>query len=195
MIVIDPRRTETADLADFFLQVRPGTDAFVLSAMLGVLVQEDLVDSDFLRNTASLGSGGALWATGAEVVATAGEVHDNHAGRDGGAFALFGGGSLTLYDTLLTGNHADDDGGAVHADATDRLDLLRVVAHGNDAGADVPGEVIVRGPHIMLGYWNRPEATAESIKDGWLHTGDVAVMDADGYVYIQDRIKDMTDET
>ncbi len=62
---------------------------------------------------------------------------------------------------------------------------------GNDASADVPGQVIVRGPHIMLGYWNRPEATTESIVDGWLHTGDVAVMDADGFVYIQDRIKDM----
>ena len=48
MIVIDPRRTETAELADIFLQVRPGTDAFVLAAMLAVLVQEDLVDGEFL---------------------------------------------------------------------------------------------------------------------------------------------------
>ena len=70
-------------------------------------------------------------------------------------------------------------------------DVRVVDDDGNDAGADVPGEVIVRGPHIMLGYWNRPEATAETIIDGWLHTGDVAVMDADGFVYIQDRIKDM----
>ncbi|MEZ5599434.1 MAG: AMP-binding protein, partial [Pseudomonadales bacterium] len=53
------------------------------------------------------------------------------------------------------------------------------------------GEVLVRGPHIMLEYLNRPEATAESIRDGWLHTGDVAVMDAEGFVFIQDRIKDM----
>jgi formate dehydrogenase len=56
MIVIDPRRTETADLADYFLQVRPGTDAFVLSALLGVLVQEDLIDRDFLAAHASDGS-------------------------------------------------------------------------------------------------------------------------------------------
>ena len=54
MIVIDPRRTETADLADHFLQVRPGTDAFLLAAMLGVLVQEDLIDHDFLdRHTST----------------------------------------------------------------------------------------------------------------------------------------------
>jgi len=51
--------------------------------------------------------------------------------------------------------------------------------------------VLVRGPHIMLGYWNREDATAETIVDGWLRTGDVAMVDADGYIYIQDRIKDM----
>jgi O-succinylbenzoate-CoA ligase len=69
---------------------------------------------------------------------------------------------------------------------------VRVV---NEAGFDVvpgePGEVIVRGRHIMLEYWNRPEATAETIRDGWLYSGDVAVMDKEGFVYIQDRTKDM----
>ncbi len=59
MIVLDPRRTETADLADYFLQVRPGTDAFALAAMLAVLVQEDLVDRDFLAEHA--GDGGPLF--------------------------------------------------------------------------------------------------------------------------------------
>ena len=53
------------------------------------------------------------------------------------------------------------------------------------------GEVRVRGPHVMKGYWNRPEATAEAIRDGWLHTGDLATTDKEGFVYIQDRIKDM----
>lgn len=53
------------------------------------------------------------------------------------------------------------------------------------------GEVLVAGDHIMLGYWNRPDATAESLRDGWLHTGDVGEMDADGFIYIRDRVKDM----
>jgi acyl-CoA synthetase (AMP-forming)/AMP-acid ligase II len=53
------------------------------------------------------------------------------------------------------------------------------------------GEVLVTGPHIMKGYWNRPDATAEAIRDGWLHTGDLATVDKEGFVYIQDRIKDM----
>ena len=53
------------------------------------------------------------------------------------------------------------------------------------------GEIVARGPQLMRGYWNRPEATAETLRDGWLHTGDAATMDEEGYVYIQDRVKDM----
>ncbi len=70
-------------------------------------------------------------------------------------------------------------------------DVRIVDAQGVDADAGVPGEILIRGRHVMAGYWHRPEATAETIVDGWLHTGDVAVRDADGFVYIQDRIKDM----
>ena len=69
---------------------------------------------------------------------------------------------------------------------------VRVV---NEAGADVApgeaGEVIIRGKHIMTEYWNQPEATAAAIRDGWFYSGDGATIDADGFVYIQDRIKDM----
>ncbi|HEX4107152.1 MAG TPA: long-chain fatty acid--CoA ligase [Solirubrobacteraceae bacterium] len=53
------------------------------------------------------------------------------------------------------------------------------------------GEICVRGPTVMKGYWNRPQATAETIVDGWLHTGDVAYRDEDGVIYIADRVKDM----
>jgi long-chain acyl-CoA synthetase len=54
-----------------------------------------------------------------------------------------------------------------------------------------PGELVVKGPQIMQGYWNRPDADDDSFVDGWLRTGDVAVIDADGYVRIVDRLKDM----
>ena len=70
-------------------------------------------------------------------------------------------------------------------------DIKIVRPDGTECDPDEGGEVLVRGPHVMQEYWNRPEATAETIVDGWLHTGDVAVTDADGFVYIQDRIKDM----
>ncbi len=55
----------------------------------------------------------------------------------------------------------------------------------------VTGELWVKGPNVTPGYWNRPDATAEAITDGWLHTGDAARRDADGYYYIIDRWKDM----
>ncbi|MFI6512831.1 class I adenylate-forming enzyme family protein [Streptosporangium sp. NPDC050855] len=53
------------------------------------------------------------------------------------------------------------------------------------------GELCMRGPNVILGYWNRPEATAETFVDGWLHTGDLARMDEEGFVFIVDRAKDM----
>ena len=69
---------------------------------------------------------------------------------------------------------------------------LRIVA---DDGADVPqgqvGELLIRGPHVTPGYWNRPEETARTIVDGWLHTGDLATQDNEGFYYIVDRKKDM----
>ncbi|CAG7629006.1 Long-chain-fatty-acid--CoA ligase [Paenibacillus solanacearum] len=64
-----------------------------------------------------------------------------------------------------------------------------------DTGEDIPageiGELIVRGPQVMRGYWNRPEETARTLKDGWLYTGDMARMDEDGFFYILDRRKDL----
>lgn len=54
-----------------------------------------------------------------------------------------------------------------------------------------PGELIIKGPQVMKGYWNRPDENAKTLVDGWLHTGDIAKMDEDGYVYIVDREKDL----
>jgi len=62
---------------------------------------------------------------------------------------------------------------------------------GRVAADGVPGEVCVRGPNVMQGYLNRPEATAETLREGWLHTGDVGYRDADGYIFLVDRKKDM----
>jgi fatty-acyl-CoA synthase len=63
------------------------------------------------------------------------------------------------------------------------------------SGRDVPpgteGEILIRGPGVMLGYWNNPQATAEAIRDGWLHTGDIGTMDELGLITFVDRMKDI----
>ncbi|MER5643816.1 class I adenylate-forming enzyme family protein [Streptosporangium sp. NPDC002524] len=62
---------------------------------------------------------------------------------------------------------------------------------GGELPAGTVGELCLRGPNVILGYWNRPEATAETFVGGWLHTGDLARVDEDGFVFIVDRAKDM----
>jgi len=65
----------------------------------------------------------------------------------------------------------------------------------DDQGKEAPqgqeGEIVVRGPMVMKGYWNQPEATAEVIRNGWLHTGDIGYVDSDGFYFITDRKKDI----
>jgi acyl-CoA synthetase (AMP-forming)/AMP-acid ligase II len=94
--------------------------------------------------------------------------------------------------TLLT---ADD-----HQDPRHRRSVGRAAPHaevrvvGPD-DVELPrgevGEVVVRGGSVMLGYWNRPEETAEALRGGWMHTGDAGRMDDEGYLYLTDRLKDM----
>jgi len=64
-------------------------------------------------------------------------------------------------------------------------------ATGNPVAPGEPGEIVIRGPQLMRGYFNKPEETANAVRDGWMHTGDVAKMDEDGYFYLVDRVKDM----
>lgn len=70
-------------------------------------------------------------------------------------------------------------------------DIKLLDENGNEVPLGEPGEMWVKGPQIMKGYWNSPESTAEVLKDGWLATGDIARVDEDGFFYIVDRKKDM----
>lgn len=70
-------------------------------------------------------------------------------------------------------------------------DVRLVDEAGQEVGPGQPGELAARGPQVMQGYWNRPDETAKVMRDGWLLTGDVAVVDSDGYFKIVDRKKDM----
>ncbi|HVZ44217.1 MAG TPA: long-chain fatty acid--CoA ligase [Ramlibacter sp.] len=91
--------------------------------------------------------------------------------------------------------HFDGEHGKAKRQAAGRaslgVDVKIVDPEGNELPRGTPGEIAVRGSQVMLGYWNKPEATAAAIRNGWMHTGDGAWMDEDGFVYIVDRVKDM----
>jgi long-chain acyl-CoA synthetase len=63
--------------------------------------------------------------------------------------------------------------------------------HGDEVAQGAPGEIVMRGPFVMQSYWGNEDATAEVMRDGWFHTGDVAVVDEEGYFSIVDRKKDL----
>jgi acyl-CoA synthetase (AMP-forming)/AMP-acid ligase II len=70
-------------------------------------------------------------------------------------------------------------------------DLRVVDPDGGDCPTGEAGEIVVRGDQVLSGYWNRPDANAESFRDGWFYTGDMARLDEEGFDYIVDRKKDM----
>ncbi|MFE9580687.1 long-chain-fatty-acid--CoA ligase [Nocardia sp. NPDC006044] len=117
------------------------------------------------------------------------------------ALELFGAEFAQIYGLTETGNTAICLPPAEHVAGNPRLAAagrpypgvsVRVI---DASGAQRPpgevGEICLRSPAAMLGYWNLPDATAETLVDGWIHTGDAGYLDADGYLYIRDRLKDM----
>ena len=90
---------------------------------------------------------------------------------------------------------SDEDALRLHGQTVGRLTYFAQARIVDDTGDDVldgtPGELLLAGPHMCAGYWRRPEATAQAIRDGWFHTGDVARRDEEGFYYIVDRKKDM----
>lgn len=103
--------------------------------------------------------------------------------------------SAAFITTLPWHQHLLEPGQPNRLGSAGRAALDVVVRIVDPDGQEVPrgeiGEIITRGPNVMIGYLNRPEATAETLRDGWLHTGDVSYMDEAGYVFLVDRAKDM----
>jgi long-chain acyl-CoA synthetase len=71
------------------------------------------------------------------------------------------------------------------------LDLKICDENGKELPVGQKGEIVVRGENVMIGYWKNPKSTAETIKDGWLHTGDMGYMDTDGFLYVLGRFKSL----
>jgi long-chain acyl-CoA synthetase len=102
------------------------------------------------------------------------------------------------YGMTETSSLAVGNGGADYQrkpDSVGRPAPVNDIMIADDDGNEVPtgelGEVLMRGPNVVKGYWNKPEATAETFRDGWLHSGDIGRVDEEGFLYIVDRAKDM----
>jgi len=106
---------------------------------------------------------------------------------------LFDGFGMTethTMDCILTDEEVDQNLRSVGKGVP--IEELKIVdEQGNECPPNVPGELLFRGSKVISGYWKNPEETKRAIADGWLHTGDVALIDERGYVSILDRIKDM----
>jgi long-chain acyl-CoA synthetase len=99
---------------------------------------------------------------------------------------------LSETSPAVTFNHPDADRrpGSIGT-PIEGVQVRLVDENGNEVPAGSPGEIEVKGPNVMKGYWNLPDATDAAIKDGWFSTGDIAILDDDGYYYVVDRKKDL----
>ncbi|WGI22482.1 AMP-binding protein [Amylibacter sp. IMCC11727] len=151
-----------------------------INTLYAALLVEDWAKKELFENVRFCGSGGAAQTTG---VAMKWEEKMGVPIRQGWG--------MTECCGVMTFNPSEDNRLGSVGVPVPGMDVRIVDDNGNDVSNGEPGEVIGRGPTIMKGYINRPDATAETIVDGWLHSGDIGVMDADGYIEIVDRKKDM----
>jgi 4-coumarate--CoA ligase len=119
------------------------------------------------------------------------EVAEAVRGRLGGCAVIQGYGMTELSPLTHVTPHRAPRPGAVGVSAPNTVTRIVNPDTLEDCAPGEEGEVWVKGPQVMLGYLNRPEATAAMIRDGWLRTGDLGVVDADGYLAIRDRLKEL----
>ncbi|EIC86038.1 long-chain-fatty-acid--CoA ligase FadD [Serratia sp. M24T3] len=145
-----------------------------------LLNNDDFKKLDFSHLRLSVGGGAAVQKSVAERWQQLTGLH------------LLEGYGLTECAPLVTGNPYDLKrySGSIGLPVPS-TDVRLVDENGVDVADGEAGELLVKGPQVMLGYWQRPEATDEVLKDGWLSTGDIAKVDNDGFLHIVDRKKDM----
>ncbi len=152
----------------------------LVPSMIGMLLTQPLEEHD-LSSLERVSSGGAPLA-----VELAKELE-----RRIPSVEVREGYGATESSALISAQPADERRLGSVGKAVPGVDVRITGLDGEELPAGEDGEICVRGPVLMTGYWNSPEATAETIRGGWLHTGDVGHVDADGYLYVVDRIKDL----
>jgi long-chain acyl-CoA synthetase len=164
-------------------------DERVTSTVVVPTVLRELLDSERLQSAGgaclmALAAGGAM--VPAALIRRIGDDFDNR------VTPVNGYGLTETTAGVVSTSGADY---LAHPDSIGRpfqvVDVRVVDSDGRTGGVDEVGEVWVRGPNVVRGYWNNPRATSESFTDGWFHTGDLGRQDADGRFYIVDRLKDV----
>ena len=173
------RRFDAAEWLDLVAGLRPQAGALVPS-MLQLLLREDLEGSD-LSSLRHLTSGGAPLAVA---------VREEFERRVPGVRVCDGYGCTEVTSTATMNPWSAPRSGSVGLPVPG-VEVRIVDELGEVLPPGVDGEVCVRSPGVMTGYWRSPEATAEAVRDGWLHTGDGGHLDEDGYLYVVDRLKDL----
>jgi long-chain acyl-CoA synthetase len=151
----------------------------VVPSMLTMLLQQPLEEHD-LSSLVSFGSGGAPLP-----MALREQI------RERLGVEVYEGYGLTESSAGITANRVESNRPGSVGRAIPSVELAILDLDGKPVPAGEEGEVCVRGPGIMKGYWRDEEQTAYALRDGWLHTGDVGRLDDEGYLYIVDRIKDL----
>ena len=151
-----------------------------INTLYAALLVEPWVKKELFKDVRFCGSGGAAQTTGVA-----------QKWQDMTGIPIRQGYGMTECCGVLTFNPTNDNRLGSVGIPVPGMEVRIVDDNGEDVVQGQPGEVIGRGPTVMKGYLNRPDATAETIVDGWLHSGDIGVMDADGFIEIVDRKKDM----
>ncbi|MEM8690270.1 MAG: AMP-binding protein [Pseudomonadota bacterium] len=151
-----------------------------INTLFAALMVEPWFDKKYFENIRFCGSGGAAQQTGVA------QKWEDMTGVE-----INQGYGMTECCGVLTINPTHDNRLGTVGVPVPGMEVKIVGDNGHEQEIGNPGEVILRGPTLMKGYLNNPEATAETIKDGWLYSGDIGVMDENGFVEIVDRKKDM----
>ena len=151
----------------------------LVPSMMQLLMAEPLDDYD-LSSLRSFGSGGAPLA---------GALREEVERRLG--VTILEGYGCTESSAVISASTVSESRPGSVGKALAHADVVILSPDGRRVPAGEDGEVCVGGPGVMAGYWNEPELTAATIRDGYLHTGDIGHLDDDGYLYIVDRIKDL----
>jgi long-chain acyl-CoA synthetase len=181
-IVLVPK-PQPPQLIEAFLKYKPTGASLVPTMYIGMLQHPDIDKLDLSYIEVCI-SGGAPMPV---------EIIKEFEERTGAL--IFEGYGLTEASPVTHTNPVSEEKRKIGSIGIPLPDTLCRIVDISDDTVDMPlgapGELLIKGPQVMQGYWGKPEASAETLAHGWLHTGDIAVMDEDGFFFIVDRKKDM----